>query len=237
MKTAAAMPDSPVKEPQAAGDAPGGARRRWLVPAAAAGLVILGAGLALSVALPITLRRPMGTRGYEQLAVGGGASAPEGVERAYFLATDPAVWDYAPAGRDVCKGRPFGEAEALYITAGKGTKYKKALFREYADAGFQVRAARGARSWRRVTPRGCTPAPACAPGTRPQAQQPAAHALRPPCSAPPRPQHHGQRAARAPTGLATGSGAAPHARGLLSRARTDPPSHHQTTSDAQGAHR
>jgi hypothetical protein len=120
---------------------------RWLAGAAAGGLVLLGAGLALAVALPLALRRPPGL--YERLdrdraagddtAAAGAARLGGGVERRYFLSADPIDWDYAPGGRNLCKGTPFGEHERLYVAAGPGLKYKKAVFREYTDATFKAR--------------------------------------------------------------------------------------------------
>ncbi|GBF99637.1 multicopper ferroxidase [Raphidocelis subcapitata] len=128
--------DEPVKALPAA---PPPHRPRWLLPAAAAGLVTLGAAIALAVALPITLR-PMAARRFEPLDVGAGdaAAAAPGVDRTYYLAADDVEWDYAPSGSNMCKGTPFGEHEALYVSTGKGTKYTKALFHEYTDATFQT---------------------------------------------------------------------------------------------------
>ncbi|KAI8463551.1 MAG: multicopper ferroxidase [Monoraphidium minutum] len=138
----AASADGPVKPP--AGAAPR-ARPRWVVPAAAGALVLLGAAVALAVALPITLRpRGRGARGYAPLdgardgSLSRSADVAPGAQRVYYLAADPVQWDYAPSGRNLCKGRPFDEDESLYVTAGKGRVFRKALFRQYTDDTFKT---------------------------------------------------------------------------------------------------
>ena len=106
-------------------------------------------------ALPIARRRGGGgARAYDILGGAGPAALgdealPRGVDRTYYIAADPVDWDYAPAGRNLCKGIPFTEDEQLYITAGAGTKYKKALFRQYTDDTFKVR---NAMKWRNGDP-------------------------------------------------------------------------------------
>jgi hypothetical protein len=134
----------PIGPPPAAAPRP-----RWLLPAAAAGLVLLGAAVALAVALPVTLtNRPLRGRGYEPLDVAGPAAAATrpGVDRTYFLAADPVEWDFVPSGSNLCKGAPFTEDQALYVTAGAGRKFKKALFREYTDGTFTVGGSRSGGS-------------------------------------------------------------------------------------------
>jgi hypothetical protein len=131
--------DKPVKDMKAAAARP--ARPRWLVPVAAGAAVLLAIGVALAIALPISLRRARLSRGYESLADARGeldARLPPGVERTYYLAADPIDWDYAPSGRNLCKGKEFGEEEELYISKGVGRKFKKAVFREYTDDTFKV---------------------------------------------------------------------------------------------------
>ncbi|KIZ07330.1 hypothetical protein MNEG_0617 [Monoraphidium neglectum] len=131
--------DKPVKDMKAAAARP--ARPRWLVPVAAGAAVLLAIGVALAIALPISLRRARLSRGYESLADARGeldARLPPGVERTYYLAADPIDWDYAPSGRNLCKGKEFGEEEELYISKGVGRKFKKAVFREYTDDTFKT---------------------------------------------------------------------------------------------------
>lgn len=118
--------------------------RRWVVPAAAAALVLLGAGLALAISLPLSLRGRGGARGFEPLSASG-AGEPDGVERTFYIAADVVDWDYAPAGKNLCKGTPFGEKEAPYVSQGAGKRFRKALFREYADASFDSPKPRGER--------------------------------------------------------------------------------------------
>ena len=69
---------------------------------------------------------------------GRGTSEPA---REYWIAADEVEWDYAPEGRNMCSGAPFGDAgENTYVKAGAhhaGSKYVKALFRSYKDASFE----------------------------------------------------------------------------------------------------
>lgn len=121
------------------------ARPRWLLPVAAGALVLLGAGVALAVALPITMRRPLRSTAYEPLSPDK-AAALAGIDRTYYVAADVVDWDYAPSGQNLCKGINFTEPEQLYAVKGAGRKYKKALFREYTDGSFQVGWWGGSRS-------------------------------------------------------------------------------------------
>jgi len=59
--------------------------------------------------------------------------------RKYFIAADEAAWNYAPAGRNLVTGAPFGSDDGVYVKNGPdriGSTYLKSLFREYTDAGF-----------------------------------------------------------------------------------------------------
>lgn len=132
-----------------AGPPPPERSRKWVLPAAAAGLVLLGAGLALAISLPLALRgRSSTSRGFAPLDAaardgGDDIGASSGVERTYYIAADPVEWDYAPTGKNLCKGTRFGEDEQLYVATGPGTKYTKALFREYTDGTFTTQKKRG----------------------------------------------------------------------------------------------
>ena len=68
------------------------------------------------------------------------AQSPEtGRVRTYYIAADEVVWDYAPQGTNVIAGRPFAGIENLWTQPGPtqiGSKYKKALYREYTDSTF-----------------------------------------------------------------------------------------------------
>ena len=62
-----------------------------------------------------------------------------GTTRTYYIAADEVVWDYAPSGMNVITGKPFHGMEEIWTRRGPtqiGTKYKKALFREYTDSSF-----------------------------------------------------------------------------------------------------
>lgn len=68
-----------------------------------------------------------------------GGAQKAGVERVYYVASDPVVWNYAPEGRNVITNEEFGEAEAFRYKNGDyemGMIYKKALYREYTDDTF-----------------------------------------------------------------------------------------------------
>ena len=57
----------------------------------------------------------------------------------YYVAADEVEWDYAPSGRNLIAGRPFGEEERIWVESGEhriGKVYKKALYREYTDETF-----------------------------------------------------------------------------------------------------
>jgi manganese oxidase len=59
--------------------------------------------------------------------------------RTYFIAADEVNWDYAPQGRNMITGQPFGDTENVFVQNGPdriGSTYRKALYREYTDATF-----------------------------------------------------------------------------------------------------
>jgi len=75
------------------------------------------------------------------LALGSAAIAQEkhGVTRTYYIAADEVDWDYVPSGMDMMMGMaPRGYAK-FYTQHGRGyigKVYRKAIYREYADATF-----------------------------------------------------------------------------------------------------
>lgn len=67
--------------------------------------------------------------------------------RTYYIAADEVNWDYAPTCKNDAMGRPFNDLEKNYMEPGLhkiGRVYKKAIYREYADARFSVRKPRPA---------------------------------------------------------------------------------------------
>ena len=87
------------------------------------------------------------------LAAGGGHTAdgaasiaptlPGGKVRTYYIAADTAAWNYAPHGRNMITGRPFGPLENTYVKRGPariGSTYLKSLYRQYTDGTFRHRA-------------------------------------------------------------------------------------------------
>ncbi len=69
-------------------------------------------------------------------------SKPEGGRvRTYYVAADEVVWDYAPEGMDHMTGKPFAGYAKVHTESGPhriGTKYLKAVYREYTDDTFQT---------------------------------------------------------------------------------------------------
>ena len=64
-----------------------------------------------------------------------------GTTRTYYIAADEVTWDYAPAGKNIIAGRPFAGLEEIWTGRGPtqiGTKYKKAVYREYTDSTFKT---------------------------------------------------------------------------------------------------
>ncbi len=77
------------------------------------------------------------------LVASSGAAQPtsSGRTRVYYIAADEVIWDYAPQGRDVISGRPFEGIQNMWTARAStqiGTRYKKALFREYTDSTFRT---------------------------------------------------------------------------------------------------
>jgi len=61
--------------------------------------------------------------------------------RVHYIAADEVVWDYAPRGTNLITGRDFEGIQELWTKRAAtqiGTRYKKALFREYTDSTFRT---------------------------------------------------------------------------------------------------
>jgi hypothetical protein len=58
--------------------------------------------------------------------------------RKYFIAADAVWWDYAPLGYNGCTGRDWDDVSKVYTTEGVGSRYLKAVFRQY-ESNFTVR--------------------------------------------------------------------------------------------------
>jgi hephaestin len=59
--------------------------------------------------------------------------------RTYFIAADEVEWDYAPLGLNNITGQPFDDDAKVFVANGPdriGSKYIKALYREYTDGTF-----------------------------------------------------------------------------------------------------
>jgi FtsP/CotA-like multicopper oxidase with cupredoxin domain len=75
------------------------------------------------------------------LALVSRGEAAEGKTRRYFIAADEVDWDYAPSGKDLITGKPFGEDANVFVESGEdriGRVYRKAIYREYTDATFKT---------------------------------------------------------------------------------------------------
>lgn len=80
------------------------------------------------------------------------APQPAGQVRRYYIAADEVTWDYAPTGRNLITGQPFDATARVYVTRSKhriGSRYRKALYREYTDATFTTLKPRDER-WRHL---------------------------------------------------------------------------------------
>lgn len=65
----------------------------------------------------------------------------DGHVRTYFVAADEMEWNYAPDGIDHMTGKPFAGYAKLHTESGPhriGTKYLKAVYREYTDDSFRT---------------------------------------------------------------------------------------------------
>lgn len=74
------------------------------------------------------------------VATAGNSQSP-GRTRVYYIAADEVTWDYAPLGRNAITGGAFEGIQNLWTKRGAtqiGTKYKKALYREYSDSTFKT---------------------------------------------------------------------------------------------------
>lgn len=77
-------------------------------------------------------------RHQEPLTRVDGCAGHEGKTRTYYIAADEVVWDYAPTGMNRITGHSFGDDESVFVVSDGviGSKYTKAVYREYADATF-----------------------------------------------------------------------------------------------------
>jgi len=60
-------------------------------------------------------------------------------ERLYYVAADEVTWDYAPVHKNLMMNKALSEGQRLFVETSDstiGSRYKKALFREYTDASF-----------------------------------------------------------------------------------------------------
>lgn len=69
-------------------------------------------------------------------AAQGGQQQPSGPT--YYIAADQIVWNYAPAGVNLCTGEEFTGDATLWTQLGVGSNYTKAQYRQYTDASFQT---------------------------------------------------------------------------------------------------
>lgn len=68
----------------------------------------------------------------------------------HYIAADEVEWDYTPLGRDGCSGEEFGDAEMVFTAQGSfkpGSRYVKAVYREYQDSSFKTLVERGDTSF------------------------------------------------------------------------------------------
>lgn len=69
-----------------------------------------------------------------------------GKVRTYYVAADEVEWDYVPSGIDHMTGKPFDKYATIFVERGPhriGSKYRKAMYREYTDGTFSTLKPRG----------------------------------------------------------------------------------------------
>lgn len=114
--------------------------------AALVGVVLLGTGLAATVAangaeatMADAHAGAMVGSGYWNSQVGGGPFHSNGVTRTYYISADIVTWNYAPTGRNAITGEPFDSVAETYVARGPGRigpTYDKCLYRGYSDSSF-----------------------------------------------------------------------------------------------------
>ncbi|KAF7665268.1 hypothetical protein LDENG_00142140 [Lucifuga dentata] len=70
-----------------------------------------------------------------------GTEGKRGRERVYYVGITEDFWDYAPSGKNLINGKDVVDDEfaSIFLTTGPhriGSKYKKAMFRQYTDATY-----------------------------------------------------------------------------------------------------
>lgn len=61
------------------------------------------------------------------------------VERLYYVAVDEVIWDYAPLHENLMMAMPLTEEQRVFVETSEdtiGSRYKKAIYRQYTDASF-----------------------------------------------------------------------------------------------------
>jgi FtsP/CotA-like multicopper oxidase with cupredoxin domain len=124
-------------------------RRRALAAGKVAGLVALGAGIALAVALPLLLpaaRRggAAANSGPDTLASSSSPPPSGNARRQVYLQAEPLEWNYNPHEKgsdyDGCHGVALVGDGLLSATGGPlGPTATKAVWRQYEDASFEKR--------------------------------------------------------------------------------------------------
>jgi FtsP/CotA-like multicopper oxidase with cupredoxin domain len=69
----------------------------------------------------------------------GGDAASASTVRTYYIAADTVPWNYAPSGKNQITGKPFTDAEQVFVQRGLhriGGTYLKSIYRSYTDATF-----------------------------------------------------------------------------------------------------
>lgn len=67
------------------------------------------------------------------------AAAAAATAKRYFVQAEEVAWDYVPQGKDACTGEAFGPDALVFVeqtNATIGSKYTKAVYRQYTDATF-----------------------------------------------------------------------------------------------------
>lgn len=114
--------------------------RRWLAAGVGVLLIgVVGSGVAAAGGSEGHAMPGIGQDAYWR-DVGGAAFKAQGHTRRYYISADEVEWDYAPLHLNAITGKPFGEAENVFVghvpSSRIGSKYRKCLYHAYTDATF-----------------------------------------------------------------------------------------------------
>jgi manganese oxidase len=118
-------------------------RSGWRPVAAFAAALVAGlgfTGVAVGITDAVGPAQPALSGSAYWAAVGGKGFTYSGVTRTYYIGADVVAWNYAPRGKNIITGKPFGATANTYVKPGPGrigATYDKCLYRAYTNATFK----------------------------------------------------------------------------------------------------